>query len=172
MADVYSILHGIVDKQIRAGTFVPGEAARKALSSVLALDGLVESEVPHIGVLLFEALCERAKAYLPRLNAANAAAERGVESGQTDFNDLSADFSRLIRSPVAMDEAPGTVRLPPIEMTLPQLRQHCELIRTKATQNLAKIKLYELFIAQHPEWEATPLMKLSQILNLDTTSAA
>jgi hypothetical protein len=89
------------------------------------------------------------------------------QNGQTDFNDLSMDFSRLIRLPVAMDEAPGTVRLPPVEMSLTQLLRHIALVRMKSMQNLAKIKLYELFIEQHPEWHDAPELKLSQILNLE-----
>ncbi len=169
--DVYSILHKIVDEQIRNRRFVPAKAAREALGAVLALDGLVESDVPNIVALLIDALRERAKTYMPSLNVAKAAAERDVMNGQTDFKDLSGDFSRLIRSPVAMDEAPGTLRLPPIEMTLPQLQQHCDLMRDKAMQNLAKVELYELFIEQHPEWKATPHLKLSQILNLEKRAA-
>src|SRR6187402_4012430 len=145
---VHSILHEIVDGLVGDGTFVPSKAASHALGAVLALDGLAVGDVPHIRGLLLDALRERAKVYMPSLNAAMKAAQRDVDNGQTDFGDLSTDFSRLIRMPVAMDEAPNTVRMPPIEMTLPQLRRHCELVRLKAMQNLAKVKLYELFIAQ------------------------
>jgi hypothetical protein len=170
--DVCSILHGIVDQQVAEGTFVPDKAAKLALDGVLALDGLVASQVPHTKVLVLDAMRQRAKGYLPSLNAATAAAARHVENGQSDFGELSMDFARLIRLPVGLDEMPGTVRLPPIEMNLPQLRQHCELVRTKARQNLEKAKLYELFIGQHPEWESAPELKLSQILNLEFEGAA
>ena len=93
-------------------------------------------------------------------------------NGQTDFKDLSGDFLTADPFALAMDEAPGTLRLPQIEMTLPQLQQHCDLMRDKAMQNLAKVELYELFIEQHPEWKATPHLKLSQILNLEKRAQA
>jgi len=170
--NVYSILHGVVDDQIENGIFVPSKAAQTALDDVLALDNLTRDMTQHIAPLVIEAMTARAKTYLPGMKAAAAAAERDVKNGQIDFADLAVDFSRMIRSPVGLDESPGTVRLPPIEMTLPQLRQHCELVRLKAVQNLAKIALYERFIDRHPEWEAAPDMKLSQILNLEKRVAA
>ena len=46
------------------------------------------------------------------------------------------------------------------------------MVRLKAIQNLAKVSMYERFIAQHKEWDDAPELKLSQILNLEMTSAA
>jgi hypothetical protein len=84
MAGVYSILHDIVDKQIREGLFVPGEAAKLALDEVLALDNLSRNCIPNILPLILTALRERAKSYVPGLNAAVAAARSDAHNRQTD----------------------------------------------------------------------------------------
>jgi hypothetical protein len=142
IADVYSILHDVVDKQIKDGSFIPHEAATLALDKVLALDKISAEGIPNILPLILVALCERARSYVPRLNAAITAAQRNVDSGQADFSELDVNFSRMIRAPVAMGEGANAVRLPPI------------------------------VIEQHPEWQKNPAMKLGQILNIESASHA
>jgi hypothetical protein len=142
MADVNSILHDVVDKQIQDGSFIPREAATLALDKVLALDHLSATSIPNILPLILVVLCERARSYVPGLNAATTAARRNLDSGQTDFSELDVSFSRMIRAPVAMGEGAKALRLPPI------------------------------VIAQHPEWRKYPAMKLGQILHIERASHA
>jgi hypothetical protein len=167
MSDVNRILHGIVDRQLNKRQFVPSKAADAALPAVLALDKLRILDVPHIAPLVFEAIQARAKAYVPGAKADLSASQRDALGDQQDFSLLSTDFYRMIRTPVAMDEAPGSLRLPPIEMDLPQLQQHIELAERKAAQTLAKAALYRDLIKQHPGWAESPAMKLGQVLDLE-----
>lgn len=166
---VNTILRTAFEAAIKHGEFVPGHTAKTALPAVLALDRLTRRQAPNLVPLVLEA---RMKDYTPQLNAAMAAAQRDGLDGQSDFSEFSVDFSRVIRTPVAMDEAPGAVRLPPLSMTYPQLIKHIELAERKAAQTWAKASRYRRLIAQHPEWQQAPERTLEDVLGLAAETQA
>jgi hypothetical protein len=158
MNDADRVLHQICGTLVRTKRFSATNAASSAVGRILKLDGLKKLDIPNTLPFVMDGLKYRAKQYRP-------AEEDGEDAPQTDFSRLDSTFARLIYAPVALDEAPGTRRLPPIEMTLPELRQHIALKERKAAQTQANAEILARYVDTHPEWEKNPEWTLRQVID-------
>lgn len=163
--DADRILHKAIDKLVKGGNFSAAAAADAALKPIAALDKLRPIDIPNLKPLVYDGLKHRAQRYQPALNKMVREALKSAAGNQTDMSEVSQDFIRLINAPAAMDEQPDTTRLPPIDMTLEQLRAHIALKRRKAGQTWRNADLLDRIIARHLVfWSANPNLTLGEIL--------
>ncbi|HTB46275.1 MAG TPA: hypothetical protein VK741_21820 [Acetobacteraceae bacterium] len=164
MSDVDRILKGRIESLLAVDNYSCAKAAASALPDVLSLDDLHRLKIPHTLPLIVLGLKAKAKMYRP-----DADDDEG-SMPQSDFAAIERGFARLIRTPVALDEAHDTRRLPPIAMNRLELVQHISLKRRKARETNANAELLTRFVDAHPEWELMPDLTLGDILQRDLNS--
>ncbi len=162
MNDADNILHRCIDRLMDKKEYSTAKAAENSLKPILKLDALRPLDIPHTLPFVIDGLKYRAKNYKP---------ETQDSSKQDHFANLEGSFGRLINAPVAQDEAPGTIRIPPVQMTLSQLLRHIDLKYRKAGQTQAAAELLRRFVEAHPDWTNTPEMTLGDILKIDIQEA-
>jgi hypothetical protein len=158
MNDADLILRKVITRQVKAGEFTSASAARRALKPIVRLDKLEVADIPNILPLIVDGLKDRASRY-------RGADSRPGRRGQGDFASIATSFARLIYAPVALDEAPGTRRLPPVEMDLQEYRQHLALKMRKSVETKAAAEMGERFIETHPVWLDHPHWTMGELLD-------
>jgi hypothetical protein len=166
-SDAERILQTKIDHLVRARKYSTSAAVDGSLNAILALDRLKRINLPHTLPFIIEGLKVRAKAY-----NADHGAPTNKSVGQQDFARIDNGFARLIYAPVALDEAPGTIRMPPIQMTLDELKRHVALKQKKACEVQSNAELLIRFIEEHPDWKQHPKTTLGQILRRELDERA
>jgi hypothetical protein len=145
-SDVDRILRAHIDRLVKDNAFSTAAAVEQSMKPILRLDNLRPLDVPNLLPLVADGLRHRARAYK------GAESESGGLS-QADFASIEGGFTRLIYVPAALGETPGARRMPPVQMTKPELLEHIGLKRRKANETNANADLLERFVEHHPEWD-------------------